>query len=145
MICLVATPAQAAAHEQQLPRGVALKLSHVDVHERYPKTLKWDAETLLQVDYEAQPTLRVFPYEKYTVYVQHYASLSFVESEECVVGTLVSLPVMAVDIEEAWSKAGVAYARVMLVDADRATIGPLHLLDIFPTTWKPTACICSAG
>ena len=34
VICLVATPAQAAAHEPQLVPGVALKLTHVDVHER---------------------------------------------------------------------------------------------------------------
>ena len=51
-------------------------------------------------------------------------------------GTLVSLPVMVVDSEEAWNKAGDAYARVMVVDADRATIGPLNLWDFLASEFE---------
>ena len=77
---------------------------------------------------QAQATVEVFPYEKYTVYAQHYASLSFVESDECSVGMVVSLAVRVVDLEEGWVRGSTeSYAKVVLVDADRATIGPIHL------------------
>ena len=79
---------------------------------------------------QAQATVEVFPYEKYTVYAQHYASLSFVESDECSVGMVVSLAVRVVDLEEGWVRGSTeSYAKVLLVDADRATIGPIHLWD----------------
>ena len=49
-------------------------------------------------------------------------------------GTLVSLPVMVVDILESWIRGGVqSYARVVLVDADHATIGPLHMWEFLPS------------
>ena len=47
------------------------------------------------------------------------------------VGTIVSLPVMVVDVVEAWSHAGQCYPRVTAVDADHATLGVLNMWD-FP-------------
>ena len=86
------------------------------------------------MEWQAQETVQVFPYEKYTVYEQHYASLSFVESDECSVGMVVSLAVRVVDLEEGWVRGGAEpYAKVVLVDADRATIGPIHLWDFLPS------------
>ena len=134
VICVLATPAQAAEHGEDLAPGVLKILTRVDVHDRFPKTLKWGAETALVMESQAQETVQVFPYEKYTVYEQHYASLSFVESDECSVGMVVSLAVRVVDLEEAWVRdRAEPHAKVMLVDADRAHIGPIHLWDFLPS------------
>ena len=101
---------------------------------------------MLAADPEPLRTLQVFPYERYTVYAQHYASKSFVESDECTVGTIVSLPViMVVDVEEQWNRAGSAYARVMAVDADHATMGPLHLWEFPPTDSEVNAVYMFRG
>ena len=47
---------------------------------------------------------------------------------------VVSLAVRVVDLEEGWVRGGTEpYAKVVLVDADRATIGPIHLWDFLPS------------
>ena len=58
------------------------------------------------MDVEAQHALRAFPYDKFIDYCQHYASKSFIDSDMCPVGSIVSLPVMVVDIEDGWNKNG---------------------------------------
>ena len=136
VICLVAGAAQLQSHAEQLASGRALTLASVDVHERFSKTLKWVSTTSLSVDVMAPDGLRSFPYEKFTEYAQHYASKSFIDSDMCPVNTIVSLPVMVVDIEDGWSKTGEQYAKVTAVDGDRATIGPLYLWDFPPSDFE---------
>ena len=134
VVCVLATPAQEAEHRDHLAPGVLKNLTRVDVHDRLQNTLKWGAETALVMESQAQATVEVFPYEKYTVYSQHYASWAFVQSDECLVGTVVSLAVRVVDIEDGYTRVSTeAYAKVTLVDADRATIGPIHLWEYLPS------------